>query len=108
MAFTAFNNPGLYNALYGDENCTDCGDSSSTQKDTVGCKECSCCPPGLIEQRDENGKVIACLTPNDGQGFMITQYKCPDGKVKVIDADGNFVGCLSVDDYITWKNAQTP
>ena len=57
----------------------------------------------MVEFRDESGKVLSCVTPNDYQGLMITSYKCPDGYIKVSDADGNFLGCLDMDQYAAWK-----
>jgi hypothetical protein len=86
--------------------CSD--EKDCTCKRNTGCKECSCCPDGLVEQRDEAGKVIACLTPNDVQGYMITSFKCPDGYIKAVDANGNFVACLEIADYLQWLETQTP
>lgn len=105
MAFVAYTNPGIYDALFGSDEGCGCTGSSSTSTDH-GCKECSCCPPGLVEQRDSEGKILACLTPNDALGYMINTYRCPDNKVKVIDATGNFIGCLSVDQYVEWLAVQ--
>lgn len=96
--FTAFNNPGVYAVL--NQTSSGCGCSeTSAQTTQVGCKECSCCPPGTVEQKDADGKVVGCLTPNDSQGYMINAYRCPDGYVKSLDAEGNFMGCITVSDY---------
>lgn len=99
MAFTAYDNAGKY-AVYNQEGCSDCGDTSSSSETNSGCKECSCCPPGLVEQRDSSGNIIGCFTPNDSFGYMINTYKCPEGYVKWIDAEGNFRGCVTVDEYL--------
>lgn len=108
MAFTAWDPRSRY------ENPCSCGctDPSACTcnkpSETVGCKECACCPPGQIEVKDESGKVTGCLTPNDYQGHMVTSYKCPDGFIKAVDADGNFVACLDISDYTAWLATQTP
>lgn len=86
--------------------CDDASKCTCEKPDRTGCKECSCCPDGLIEQRDEAGKVIACLTPNDANGYMVTSFKCPDGYIKAIDASGNFVACLDIEDYTAWLALQ--
>lgn len=99
MAFTQYDNPGVYSVLNGSDDCG-CGSEQHPPVETVGCKECSCCPPGTIEQHDADGKVIACLTPNDTLGFMLDSYKCPDGCVKLI-VGGQFLGCITIADYLT-------
>ena len=76
----------------------DCGGTAHVNNDP--CKDCGCCPPGLVEQRDAEGKVIGCLTPNDSNMYMNTTYKCPDGYVRLLDEAGNFQGCVSVEDYL--------
>lgn len=78
---------------------SDCdGEATPTNQDP--CKDCGCCPPGLVEQRDAEGKFLGCVTPNDAQVYMATTYKCPDGYIRLLDSEGNFQGCVSVADYL--------
>lgn len=92
-----YDNPGKYSLLTDSD---DCGCSQpSTPPANVGCKECSCCPPGLVEQPGPDGKTIGCLTPNDSEIYMANVYRCPDGFVRYVK-DGIFIGCVTVEDLL--------
>lgn len=73
-----------------------------------GCKselKCSCCPAGLVEVQDKDGKVIGCLSPNDAQEYMTNTFRCPDGYIRVIGDDGEFIGCLTPEEFAAYKTA---
>jgi hypothetical protein len=85
-----------------------CSDSHAAHPHTDPCKDCGCCPPGLVAVKDEAGNHIACLTPNDANLYMVNTYKCADGYVKYINAAGEFVGCVTPADLIELRNSETP
>lgn len=65
------------------------------------CKDCECCPPGLISLRDSAGNHLGCLTPNDADLYNQTNINCQSGYIKLYknDATPVFYGCVSETEY---------
>lgn len=87
--------------------CDECNEPCSGECDD----DCTCCPPGLIAVYDDNGKHIACLTPNDAEVFNKSTFKCADGFIKLYDktqTDPLFVGCVSEDNFVSLNAALNP
>lgn len=68
-----------------------------------GCadNDCTCCPPGLVAVYDDQGKHIACLTPNDAELYKSSNFSCQDGYVVLVQTVGgkNFFSCISEDKF---------
>jgi len=81
-----------------------CGESSCKDQ------ECTCCPAGLVAVYDENGKHIACLTPNDAQEYTDATMKCQPGYVKLYKNSPTevFIGCVSESEFVTLYQTVNP
>lgn len=82
-----------------DSGCPDCG-----CEDGCDDKDCGCCPVGLVAVYSDEGKHIACLSPNDAEEFQKNNFKCQDGYIKLYDNTGAtplFIGCVSETEFAT-------
>lgn len=85
-----------------------CGGSQPHPAHADPCKDCGCCPPGLVAVKDSEGNHVACLTPNDANIYMAQTYSCPPGFVKYINQAGEYVGCVTPEQLIELRNSETP
>lgn len=73
--------------------------------DDCGCKgpkddDCGCCPAGLVSVPDNQGKPIACLTPNDAELYYKNIYICAPGYQKLVNnSTGEVIGCVATEDF---------
>jgi len=87
------------------------GDCGCTEKDSCNCNsnKCGCCPIGTIEVRDNCGKHVACLLPEDYAQYFVDTIVVPEGYVKVFNPEtGAYVGLLTVAQYAEYLSLFTP